>query len=100
MCDDCGLTFKQKDGLSSHQRKKHNSVGDKFECRQCNYRASSKNPLLLHISSVHEQIRYKCDQCDYQATQKCALQTHKQIKHEEAKIACEVCGADFKTLLK
>ena len=93
MCDDCGLKFNQKDGLGSHQRKKHNIVSDEFKCRQCNYRASSKHPLLLHISSVHEKIRYKCDQCDYQATQKCALQPHKQTKHEGVKFACEVCGA-------
>ena len=93
MCDDCGLKFNQKDGLGSHQKKKHNIVSDEFKCRLCTYRASRKHPLLLHISSVHDKIRYKCDQCDYQATQKCALQPHKQTKHEEAKFACEVCGA-------
>ena len=93
ICDDCGLKFNQKDGLNSHQRKKHNIVSDKFKCRLCNYRASCKQPLILHISSVHDKVRYSCDQCDYRATQKSALAPHKQTKHGGVKFSCEVCGA-------
>ena len=34
----------------------------------CEYQASVKASLNIHIISVHEKVKYLCDQCDKQFT--------------------------------
>ena len=38
----------------------------KYKCPLCDYQATRKGALKVHINSVHNAIKYKCLQCDYQ----------------------------------
>ena len=45
----------------------------KFDCDQCEYKATTKSNLRVHKLSKHEGILFDCDQCVYEATQKRSL---------------------------
>ena len=38
-------------------------------------------PKPIHIDSKHKGIKYNCDQCDYKATEKRTLKMHIESKH-------------------
>ena len=39
--------------------------GIKHNCDQCDFQASEKSNLRVHIKSKHDGTKYPCDQCDY-----------------------------------
>ena len=49
---------------------------------QCDYQATTKGNLTVHIQSKHEGFRFGCDRCDYQATKQSNLTRHIESKHE------------------
>ena len=57
----------------------------RFDCDQCDYKATRKNNLLTHLKSKHEGIKYPCDQCDYKGTGKGNLSRHLKSIHEGVK---------------
>ena len=57
------------------------SEGVKFQCGQCEYKATWKHHLLRHIKSIHEGVKFLCDQCDFKATQKGHLLAHIKSIH-------------------
>ena len=63
----------------------------KYECNQCDHRASRKGDLTTHIQSVHEGVKYDCNQCDYKAAQQGSLTHHIQSVHEGVKYDCYQC---------
>ena len=65
--------------------------GQKFQCPQCEYKATFKVSLQTHIKSVHEGQKFPCPQCEYKATQKGHLQTHIKSVHEGQKFQCPQC---------
>ena len=54
----------------------------KYDCNQCDYKATTQGNLRKHKQSKHEGVKYYCNQCDYKATQQRRLRSHKQSKHE------------------
>ena len=48
----------------------------KYDCNQCEYRATHKGNPACHILSIHEGAKYECSQCDYGATGKDILARH------------------------
>ena len=72
----------------------------KFDCDQCEYKATTKSNLRVHILSIHEGIIFDCAQCVYKATQKSSLSNkeHKKSKHERIKYSCDQC--EYKTSYK
>ena len=53
-----------------------------YKCHLCDYQASYKHHLKLHVQSKHEDIKYRCQQCDYFARQPSNLNQHIRTKHE------------------
>ncbi len=53
--------------------------------------------ILLNINS--EGVRYECDQCEYKATDKDNPRKHKKFKHEgvscECRYECDKCERKF-----
>ena len=37
---------------------------DPLKCNKCDYRATHKGSLKIHIQSQHEKIKYNCPDCD------------------------------------
>ena len=58
---------------------------------QCEYKATQKFNLRMHVQLKHEGFVYSCDQCDYKASYKHAFRIHKQSIHEDIKFDCEQC---------
>ena len=48
-----------------------------FECDQCEYKASQKGNLKMHIQFKHEGLAFSCDQCNYTSKLKGAIKRHK-----------------------
>ena len=38
-----------------------------YPCEKCDYIATQKSILKLHIRSIHEGLKYPCEKCDYTA---------------------------------
>ena len=57
----------------------------RFDCKQCDYKATKKGNLLSHIKSIHEGLKFPCEQCDYKATRKGNLLKHVKLIHEGIK---------------
>ena len=70
----------------------------KFPCDRCDYKATRKEGLLIHIKYKHEDIRFPCSQCNYQANQKKSLHRHTKSVHEDVRFPCVQC--DFKATMK
>jgi len=76
-CNECPKKFISSEYLRVHMRI---HTGETFACPNCDYKATTKNSLQLHIKAIHEGVTYQCPNCDYKATQKGSLQRHiKQI---------------------
>ena len=58
-----------------------------FPCPHCGKRFGKKHYLEEHVAGVHEGVRYACDQCDYSASIKSNLLMHVKMIHlKELKI--------------
>ena len=72
-------------------------MGEKLQCRVCDYQAADKGNLTKHQQSIHEGKKYHCRVCDYQATQKSHdFTTHQKSIHEGKKYHCSLC--DYRQL--
>jgi hypothetical protein len=66
-------------------------VHDKYKirdlkCTHCEYEASRKMHVTLHINSVHKKIKgHKCNQCEYTASKKYTLCVHAKSAHETSR---------------
>ena len=63
---------------------KHND-GNKYQCNQCDHKATRSDSLQQHIKSIHDGVKYPCDQCDYKAARPSNLQGHIKSIHEGLK---------------
>ena len=53
-----------------------NIVLAKYQCSQCEYKATQKCNLQTHKKSIHEHEKFQCTHCEYKATIKGHLQRH------------------------
>ena len=56
----------------------------KFSCifMHCDYKATQRSQLKIHIQSVHDGKRYQCEVCNKEYTSKGNLQSHKKSAHK------------------
>ena len=71
-----------KQTLRFHNQSKHGDI--KFDCDQCEYKATTKSNLSVHKLSKHVGIIIDCDQCVYKATQKSSLSNKNQNMKESS----------------
>ena len=92
ICNKCGKQFSGPDNLRRHilmmhsgqekHQSKHEGEGVKYEhaCNQCDYRATQKGNLTMHIKSKHKDVKFACNLCDFQGSKE-AIRYHLKIKH-------------------
>ena len=63
-------------------------------------RSNNATPNLIHIHSVHEEIKpFKCNFCDFETAKKQNIKNHIECIHEGKKpFKCNIC--DFETAQK
>ena len=64
------------------------------KCDQCDFTATNKTSLKIHVDSVHEKRTYRCNNCDYKANDKTDLETHNKTQHILSTYQCDKC--DYK----
>ena len=89
-CDQCEYQATRKECLTVHIQSKHDGV--KYPCGQCEYQATHPSNLTRHVRSIHDGMKYTCNQCEYQATHYRSLKEHKQSVHDGLKFICNHCG--------
>ena len=80
--------------ISHKQRELKHNDGVKYQCNQCNFKASFPSNLQQHIKSIHEGVKYPCDQCKFKAARPDSLQQHIKSIHDGVKYPCDQC--DYK----
>ena len=80
-----------KQTLRIHNQSKHGDI--KFDCDQCEYKATTKSNLRVHTLSKHEGIIFDCIQNNSKKFSE--QQEHTKSIHERIKYSCDQC--DYKT---
>ena len=81
-----------------------------FECKECDYRATSKMQLQKHKHLKHPKYemdqglekQYNCIDCDFQASTETQLEKHVNLKHKvfinsesKERFYCHACDLHF-----
>jgi len=93
-CAECDIFFPNLESLSEHHSYEHLDVDNgslDYSCKEimvhccdyCDYRATRRWHLKVHVESKHENVRYTCKVCNYHATTKGNLRRHER--------KCKVC---------
>ena len=76
----------------------------RFRCEQCEYRASHKHHLKMHVKQVHDKIKdVKCDidQCEYVCSHKHHLKMHAKQVHDKIRdVKCDIDQCEYTCSLK
>lgn len=95
-CNLCTSIFKSNYQLKVHLGKVHNVQKYRIKCEQCDKICTTKGAMVLHVQSLHSDIRYQCDECDYTTGIKWLVKLHKR-KHTAVKdYLCSVCERAFR----
>ena len=105
-CDQCNFKIGNKKKLRIHIKSVHGSEalrnhiksihgGVKYECSQCNYKATNPSSLTFHIQSQHEKIRHTCNECNKQFSQKSHVKSHIESVHNGVKYSCSHCNQQY-----
>ena len=87
--DKCDYKATSKSSIIVHVAAIHNV--QRYPCVQCDYKATVKQSLKLHVASVHKGQRWPCDQCDNKSTAKQSLWLHVTSIHERQRYTCDIC---------
>ncbi|XP_058461901.1 zinc finger protein 431-like [Malaya genurostris] len=89
-CDVCGLEFKRKDILNSHQ-KIHSDAKD-YQCDVCDKQFKKVCSLNRHRKTVHEKVRVACEHCDEMFPRRTKLRDHIEYVHGiRSRFNCDIC---------
>ena len=95
-CTSCEKVYRSSLGLRRHFEIVHEGIRQRFNCNTCNYSATQKDLLSIHMKSTHLQQKYPCEICDYQATKSCHLTRHVQNVHSKEDVSCRECKKTMK----
>lgn len=77
--------------LRLHQRTVHYKIKP-FVCDYCEYTASKKSTMNLHIRLHTGEKPFKCDTCDYRTSDHNSLRRHKITHSGEKPYKCPYCS--------
>lgn len=90
-CDVCSNTFSRKSILFKHQNIVHNKMKP-YMCNFCDYTASKKSTVDLHMRQHTGEKPFKCDICDYKTSDHNSLRRHKMTHSGDKKYKCPYCS--------
>jgi len=92
-CEECGASFKSKNGLTSH-KKFHK--GRKFPCTVCGTELRSKGSLGRHIKQHQDLREHVCNVCGFAFVQLENLRVHQYKQHQILIYKCDKCEERFR----
>ncbi|KAG6460265.1 zinc finger protein 1 homolog [Manduca sexta] len=94
-CNLCSATFENKYRVKVHMGKVHNVEKYRIQCEHCPKICTTKGAMLLHVQSLHSELRYECDLCDYKTGIKWMIKLHKRKHFGEKDYFCSICERSF-----
>ncbi|GBP66304.1 Zinc finger and SCAN domain-containing protein 2 [Eumeta japonica] len=88
-CGLCEYSASQKGNLKVHMS--IHTDEKRYKCEQCEYRESSLSALSKHTCSHIREKQYKCKQCSYSTSYVSNLKTHMRKHTGEKPYKCEQC---------
>ena len=67
--------------LQFHKQIVHEGI--RYECNECDFKATLMKHLKNHTESVHKGVRYNCNECDLKASGKGTLNRHVKNQHKQ-----------------
>lgn len=91
-CDQCGMLFRQRDGLKRHVLIRHGEPEDNgHTCPYCKKVLFSKFTLKMHMKKhTGEDEVFKCETCHKGFSSKASLENHFRQHTGEKPFFCEV----------
>ena len=93
-CEVCGVTFITKERLRRHKIL-HHSTDERFNCKYCEKRCSTKAWLARHVARQHEEPKFKCGFCDRSFKFKEKLEGHENEHKGVKPYSCSKCEACY-----
>ena len=82
---------------------RHKYDGLRGKCNLC-YKEMTQYSLKKHMKNVHEERKYRCFQCEYKATSKYNLNLHitkmHQVVEEFIKRKCQYCKLETTNMIR
>lgn len=94
-CGLCSTTFNTDYQLKVHMGRDHNVEKYNIKCEHCSKVCATKGAMLLHVQSLHSEMRYMCDLCDYRAGVKWMVTLHKRKHYGNKDYSCSICERCF-----
>lgn len=94
-CNLCSATFENSYQMKVHMGKVHNVEKYRIQCEHCPKICNTKGAMVLHVQSVHSDLRYQCDLCEYKTAVKWMIKLHKRKHFGEKTYGCSLCGRKF-----
>lgn len=94
-CSLCSSTFDNQYQIKVHMGKIHNVEKYRIKCDYCSKICTTKGAMLLHIQSLHSDIRFECDICGYKTGIKWMVKLHKRKHFGEKNYVCSLCEKRF-----
>ncbi|CAH1994833.1 unnamed protein product [Acanthoscelides obtectus] len=96
-CDLCGKLFKQRSGLTAHQKEVHIKALN-YTCDECGMRFVKKFKLTRHIRQAHSQeSKLFCPHCEAGFGETYFLREHIRVRHENMRYSCQECGKEYES---
>ena len=92
-CDECDLSFDQKESLAMHLKECNKQ---NFKCDECSLSFYQKDMLLKHIKT-HKEKLYSCPDCDKSFLSKIHYENHISSHKTIDQFKCDSCDKVFKT---
>jgi hypothetical protein len=83
-CQVCGLTFKAKKHLQTHERT--HSEDRNYKCDQCGMAFKDMAHLRRHVDGVHKAIKFQCEYCPQTYGRRDKLRMHLEKAHSVSSI--------------
>jgi hypothetical protein len=93
-CEQCDFKASRKDTLKKHYISVHIS-SNQYPCNKCDYEATRRDNLAIHLMSKHPNLIYPYQQCNYKAKTKDNLKIHHQSLHIGEDHSCQEFGQQF-----
>ncbi|XP_026749290.1 zinc finger protein 432-like [Galleria mellonella] len=94
-CNLCSETFDNKYQVKVHMGKVHNVEKYRIKCEYCPKICTTKGAMVLHVQSLHSEVRYECDICEYKTAIKWMIKLHRRKHFGEKNYACSICQRKF-----